>query len=161
MKHHIVSGLLLILVAVSAGQVRNAAADPGDNLTSLVKAAIDNNPELKSTQARWQMYTSKVKQVSSLDDPMLTFRLQNMLAREPFVFNKDLQTARVVGISQQLPFWGKRGIRREVAQYEADAYKWSIEERKLELKRMVKEAWYQLFSVDKSPGYYRQKPGDP
>ncbi|KKU13741.1 MAG: Outer membrane efflux protein, partial [Parcubacteria group bacterium GW2011_GWC2_45_7] len=50
----------------------------------------------------------------------------------------------------QLPFWGKRAIKQEIAQYEADSYRWSIEERRLELKRMVKETYYQIYSVDKS-----------
>jgi outer membrane protein, heavy metal efflux system len=122
---------------------------PDEDLSHLVASALANNPELKSSQARWQMFANKAKQASALEDPMFMFKLQNMLAREPFVFNKDPQSAKVIGISQQLPFWGKRAIRQEVAQYEAESYKWTIEERKLELTRMVKETWYQIWSVDR------------
>ena len=96
------------------------------------------------------MFASKARQASALEDPMFMFKLQNMLAREPFVFNKDPQSAKVIGISQQLPFWGKRAIKQEVAQYEAESYKWAIEERKLELTRMVKETYYQIWAVDKA-----------
>lgn len=120
-----------------------------ENLSQLVSTAVTNNPELKSSQARWQMFASKAKQASALEDPMFMFKLQNMLAREPFVFNKDPQSAKVIGISQQIPFWGKRALKQEVAQYEAESYKWSIEERKLELTRMVKETYYQIWAVDK------------
>jgi len=123
---------------------------PAEELARLVDSALANNPELKSSQARWQMFANKVKQASALEDPMFMFKLQNMLAREPFVFNKDPQSAKVIGISQQLPFWGKRAIKQEVAQYEAESYKWVIEERKLELTRMVKETYYQIWAVDKS-----------
>ena len=122
---------------------------PVENLPALIDAALINNPELKSSQAKWQMFVNKAKQASALDDPMFMFKLQNMLAREPFVFNKDPQSAKVIGISQQLPFWGKRALKQEVAQYEAESYKWAIEERKLELTRMVKETYYQIWSVDK------------
>ena len=122
---------------------------PTENLSQLVSTAVANNPELKSSQARWQMFTSKAKQAGALDDPMFMFKLQNMLAREPFVFNKDPQSAKVIGISQQLPFWGKRALKQEIANYEAESYKWLIEERKLELARMVKETYYQLWAVDK------------
>jgi len=84
---------------------------------------------------------------------MLMFKLQNLLVREPLsVGDKDPTTAKVIGITQQLPFWGKRAIRQEVAQYEAESYKWAIEERKLELARMVKETYYQLWAVDKGLG---------
>ncbi len=122
---------------------------PAEDLARLVAASIANNPELKSSQARWQMFASKARQASALDDPMFMFKLQNMLAREPFVFNKDPQSAKVIGISQQLPFWGKRALKQEVARYEAESYKWAVEERKLELARMVKETYYQIWAVDK------------
>jgi outer membrane protein TolC len=79
------------------------------------------------------------------------FKLQNVLARQPLTFGgADPQTAKVIGISQQLPFWGKRAIKEEVARFEAESYKWAIEERKLELTRMVKETWYQIYAADKS-----------
>lgn len=121
-----------------------------ENLPALISSALSNNPELKSSQARWQMFANKAKQASALEDPMLMFKLQNMLAREPLVFDKDPQSAKVIGISQQLPFWGKRALRQEVAQYEGESYRWANEERKLELTRMVKETCYQLWAVDKS-----------
>ena len=120
-----------------------------ENLTALVAAAVANNPELKASESRWQMFASKVKQASSLDDPMVMFKVQNTPARSPFVFNRDPQSARVIGISQQLPFWGKRALRGDVARHEAESYQWASEERKLELTRMVKENYYQLWAVDK------------
>jgi outer membrane protein TolC len=123
---------------------------PPENLLALVNSALLNNPELKSSQARWQMYAGKARQAGSLDDPMFMFKLQNMMAREPLVFNKDPQSAKVIGISQQLPFWGKRAMREEIAGYEAESYRWQIEERKLELKRMVTETYYQIYAVDKA-----------
>lgn len=122
---------------------------PGNELATLVATALADNPELKSSQARWQMYVNKAKQAASFDDPMVMLKLQNMLVREPFVFNKDPQSAKVIGISQQIPFWGKRAIKQEIADYEAESYSWSIEERKLELTRMVKETYYQIWATDK------------
>jgi len=142
---------LLMLLSLSSVSVwAEEVKLPAEELARLVDTALANNPELKSSQARWQMFASKAKQASSLEDPMFMFKLQNMLAREPFVFNKDPQSAKVIGISQQLPFWGKRAIKQEVANYEAESYKWAIEERKLELARMVKETYYQIWAVDKS-----------
>lgn len=143
---------LLLLLLLSLSSVMAWANDiklPAEELARLVDTAVANNPELKSSQARWQMFASKAQQASNLEDPMFMFKLQNMLVREPFVFNKDVQSAKVIGVSQQLPFWGKRAIRQEVARYEAESYRWTIEERKLELTRMVKETWYQLWAVDK------------
>ncbi len=144
--------LLMLLSLLPAMACSQEVQLPAEDLSGLVAAAIANNPELKSSQARWQMFANKAKQASALEDPMFMFKLQNMLAREPLVFNKDPQSAKVIGISQQLPFWGKRALRQEVAQYEAESYKWAVEERKLELARMVKETYYQLWAVDKGLG---------
>jgi len=149
MKNRCVLTLLLLSLS-SATLWAEELKLPVEELVPLVEAALANNPELKSSQARWLMFASKAKQASTLEDPMFMFKLQNMLVREPFVFNKDPQSARVIGISQQLPFWGKRAIRQEVADLEAESYKWAIEERKLELARMVKETYYQIWAVDKS-----------
>ena len=150
MKPYIVLLCITTLLVLSSGAARADQPKQMEDLSRLVDTALTNNPELKSSQARWQMFASKAKQAGSLEDPMVMFRLQNMLAREPLVFNKDPQSAKVIGITQQLPFWGKRAIKEDVACYEAESYKWAIEERKLELARMVKETCYQLWAVDKS-----------
>jgi outer membrane protein, heavy metal efflux system len=141
---------ILTLLLLAAGIACANETKPAENLPVIIDTALSNNPELKSSQARWRMYANKARQASALEDPMFMFKLQNMLAREPLVFNQDPQSAKVIGISQQLPFWGKRAIKQEVASYEADSYKWAIEERKLELTRMVKETWYQIWAADKS-----------
>jgi outer membrane protein, heavy metal efflux system len=142
--------VILAILLLPAGIVLADEPKSVEHLPSLIKTALTNNPELKSSQSRWQMFASKAKQAAALEDPMVMFKLQNLLAREPLSLGgKDPQTAKVIGISQQLPFWGKRAIKQDIAQNEADSYKWSIEERKLELIRMVKEAYYQLWAVDK------------
>jgi cobalt-zinc-cadmium efflux system outer membrane protein len=145
--------VIFVFFILFTGIVHADEPNAVEHLPSLIKTALATNPELKSSQSRWQMFASKAKQASALEDPMFMFKLQNLLVREPFSLGgKDPQTATVVGITQQLPFWGKRAIRQEVAQYEAESYKWAIEERKLELVRMVKETYYQLWAVDKGLG---------
>jgi len=142
---------LLVLLLFPTIIVHADESRPAEQLPALIDAALKNNPELKSSQARWRMFASKTRQASSLEDPMFMFKLQNLVAREPFSFGgSDPQTAKVIGISQQIPFWGKRALKQEVADYEGESYRWSNEERKLELARMVKETYYQLWAVDKS-----------
>ena len=141
--------IIAMLVALSGAVAVAADQKPLESLPLLVDAALANNPALKSSRARWHMYLAKARQSGSLDDPMLMFKLQNLLVREPLSFGgKDPTTAKVIGISQQLPFWGKRGLREEVASHEAEAYRFSIDERKLELTQMVKETYYKLYAVD-------------
>jgi len=149
MKKVPVFALLIVLLLSPALATSEEKTLQPENLGTLIATAVTNNPELKASESRWQMFSSKVKQASALEDPVVMFKMQNVPARQPFVFNRDTQSAKVIGISQQLPFWGKRALRKEVALHEAESYKWAFEERKLELTRMVKENYYQLWAVDK------------
>lgn len=145
--------LLLLLTLTPVMAWSEASKQPAEDLPQLISTAVAKNPELKSSRSKWQMFVNKAKQASALEDPMFMFKLQNLVAREPWSFGgSDPQTAKVIGISQQFPFWGKREIKQEIADYEAASYKWSLEERKLELTRMVKESYYQIWAVDKFLG---------
>lgn len=139
--------LLTLAPAMAWSQDVNA---PAEELATLVDNAVANNPELKSSQYRWQMFKNRVIQAGSLDDPMLMLKLQNGMVSDPLNFHKDPMTQKVIGISQQLPFWGKRGLKAEMAAKEAESYRWQVEERKLELVKMVKETYYQIYFIDKS-----------
>src|SRR5512133_3265313 len=133
MKNYRVLALLLLLSLSPAMAWPEDVKLPAEDLATLVATAVASNPELKSSRARWQMFANKARQAAALEDPMLMLKLQNLMVRQPTSFNKDPQTAKVIGITQQLPFWGKRAIKQEIAQYEAESYRWSVEERKLEL----------------------------
>ncbi|MBJ6727640.1 TolC family protein [Geomesophilobacter sediminis] len=125
-------------------------AKPAENLSRLEETAVANNPEVKSSEARWQMFRSRVAQAGTFDDPMLMLKIQNGLITDPLNFSKDSMTQKVVGISQQIPYFGKRKLREEVAAKEAESYRWLVEERKLELRRMVAETYYQIYFADRS-----------
>ncbi|HSH13991.1 MAG TPA: TolC family protein, partial [Desulfurivibrionaceae bacterium] len=128
------------------------AAEPGQpdaQLEQLLAAALADNPELKSDQARWESFREKIRQAGTFDDPMLMLRLQNLLIRDPLAFDRDGTSAKVIGISQMVPFFGKRGLAKEAAVQEAEATRLGLEERKLELAAMVKESWYQLLFIDR------------
>ena len=144
--------LLLILTFHCAAPAFARDAVAVENLADLVATALANNPELKTSEARWEMFRNRIKQAEALDDPMLMLKIQNGIAGDPLNFRKDPMTQKVIGLSQALPFWGKRALRGEMAAKQAEFYQWQLEERKLELKRMVKESYYQIFFVDKASG---------
>lgn len=141
---------LLMIFLYSFSPAHAEDTRPAENLAKLVDTALANNPELKSSAARWEMFRSRIKQAGSLEDPMLMLKIQNGIVTDPLNFSMDNMTQKVIGISQQLPFSGKRKLREEIATQEAESYRFSLEERKLELTRMVKEAYYRIFFTDKS-----------
>jgi len=145
MKYYqIALAFVLCLVILLPAAARASALD------ALVVEALASNPELKASEARWQMYTHKARQAGTFDDPMLMFGIDNGLIRDPFNFDRDMATSKVIGISQMVPFFGKRTLAREAASLEAVAARWEVDERKLELTAMVKETWYRLYFADRS-----------
>ncbi len=140
----------LLLLGMLAGPAAGSEPVAERGLETLVATALENNPEIKTSQARWDMFTARVRQAGTLDDPMLMLRIQNAMINDPLAFDLDPMTAKVIGVSQMLPFYGKRSLMREGAQLEADNNRWVLEERRVELRRMVKETWYQLYFVDRS-----------
>ena len=144
--------LLLLLTLSPVLACSEEVKLPVEDLSYFVATAKADNPELKASDARWRMYREKIAQARSFDDPMLMLKIQNGVVTDPFNFGKEPMTSKVIGISQQIPFWGKRALKEEVAARTADSYRWSLEERKVELVRMVKEAWYRLYYIDRSLG---------
>ncbi|QEM67184.1 TolC family protein [Geobacter sp. FeAm09] len=150
MKTTIVLLALLVTATLPAGFSRAAETRPPESLPELVKTALANNPEVAASEAYLKMLENKAKQAGSLEDPMLMLKIQNGVVTDPLNFRRDSMTQKVVGISQQLPWFGKRGLRSDVARREAEASHWNRKERILDIARGVKETYYQIYFTDKS-----------
>jgi outer membrane protein TolC len=127
----------------------DAGKDSG-RLEALVAWALENNPEVRASEERWRMRVEQVRQEGTLDDPMMRVGIQNALIRDPFNFSRENMTSKVIGVSQKLPFYGKRDLMRKAAGLEAEAEHWVVAERRIELRRMVKETWYRIYFIDRS-----------
>ena len=149
MKRQVI-GPIFLLLAVIAPLAWGAEQAPAQDLEVLVATALETNPEITVSAARWEMFTAKIQQAGVLDDPMLMLRIQNAMVKDPLAFDMDPMTAKVIGISQMVPFYGKRALMREGAEFESETKRWLLDERKVELRRMVKETWYQLYFIDRS-----------
>lgn len=119
-------------------------------LEALVAEALTANPEIHGSEAEWQMLRERAKATGTFDDPMVMLKIQNGMISDPLAFDQDPTTAKVLGVSQMFPFFGKRGLQRDAAEKAAEAARWSLEERKLQLRRMVVEAWARLAYVETS-----------
>jgi outer membrane protein, heavy metal efflux system len=140
--------LLLLLVFGFTSTPALAVTEP--ELQNLVAEALANNPEIEVSEARWQAFVARARGAGTLEDPMLMLGIQNAMIRDPLNFRRDPMTSKVIGISQMLPFPGKRDLMKEAASLEAESYRWLHEERRLELERMVRETWYQLYYLHRA-----------
>jgi outer membrane protein TolC len=118
------------------------------SLEILIQEALQNNPELKAKEKKWEAAKAMIPQAGAWMDPMLSF--EGMSATKDIGFTKYSFMQKKIGLSQQFPFPGKLGLKKKMARYDANM----METDYLHLKNMliseVKMAYYELFSVDKA-----------
>ena len=95
---------------------------------ALIREALRRNPGLAAARSAWRAALARYPQETALEDPMLD------TAIGPRSFGSDeVDPGFRVGLSQALPFPGKRRLRGEVALAEAEASSQEFEEERLRL----------------------------
>lgn len=120
------------------------ADSSGDhNLTALIAETFDNNPEIKAAQRAYAAARARIDPAGALNDPTLEAGVVNLpLADSPF--SRDDMTMKMIGLSQRLPFPGKRGLRRDVASEDAQSTAYGYQETVNRITRAVKIAYFDL-----------------
>lgn len=118
------------------------------SLEVLIQEALQNNPELKAAQKRWEASKAMIPQAGAWMDPMLS--LEGMSATKDIGFTKYSFMEKKIGLSQQLPFPGKLGLKKKMAQYDAQMMETDYQHLKNMLISEVKMAYYELFFVNKA-----------
>jgi outer membrane protein TolC len=142
--------LILVSAALLSSLLSPAwGGEPILSLQSLVEEALDRNPEIQAATRQVARMKARVPQRGALPDPMLSYGVMNEGRPIPFQTLGEAGFSEVyVGILQDLPYPGKRGLREEVAQEEARAAEWAFESVRRRVVAQVKEAYYQLYAVD-------------
>ena len=115
-------------------------------LPELVQEVLARNPELVAARKQWEAATNRIAQVRSLDDPTLFVDLFNV----PRTFNVTQTQNSIFGLSQNLPFPGKLGLKGEVASRSADMTEQAVRAKERELVTRLKQAYYDLFLAQKT-----------
>lgn len=118
------------------------------SLPDLVREALERNPEVQTAARMVEAKRARVPQAGALPDPMLMYGVMNEGRPVPF---QTLGTAGFsevyVGISQDVPYPGKRGLRAAAAREEAAAEEAVYEGVRRRVTADVSEAYYDLYAV--------------
>ena len=114
-------------------------------LEALIEKALERNPAIRESLARYRAARQRIPQVSSLPDPVFGV---TQYARTPET-RVGPQTT-MLSITQKFPWFGKLSDRGKVAAKEAAAWRESHEARKAEVVRQVKLAYYDLAYIDRA-----------
>lgn len=112
-------------------------------LPGLIAEALENNPEIQAAQQEREAARQRIAPAEALDDPMLEAGVINApLASSPF--NREDMTMKMIGLSQRLPFPGKRGLRKDVAARDAEAIDHGYQETINRVIHDLKTAYWDL-----------------
>ena len=127
-------------------------ARAGDlRLEDLIEQALENNPEIKSMQRRFDMMRARIPQAKALDEPMLSIGYMGNIA--PFYVQRDdPSSGRSISFTQDLPFPGKRALKGKVASSDAEAEWWAFEQTRRNVVAEVKDAYFDLYYLNKALG---------
>ncbi|MEO8047955.1 MAG: TolC family protein [Nitrospirota bacterium] len=144
----IVASVLLMLFSSGLlwAQDNDSVLRNGLVLPELIQEVLARNPELAATRKQWEAATSRIAQVRSLDDPILSLQLWNV----PQPFNVARTENHIFGLSQNLPFPGKLGLKGEVASRSADMTEQAVHAKERELVARLKQVYYDLFLAQKT-----------
>jgi outer membrane protein TolC len=138
-----------ITAAPACAQNRLADAAAAPALGSLVDEALQNSPELRGAAKEIEAASQRVRPAGALDDPMLEAGLLNAPI-QPFRLNREDMTMKMLGLSQKLPYPGKRALREQVAAQDAETLKYGLRETGNRVVRDVKLAYFDLALTDET-----------
>ena len=118
-------------------------------LSDLVDEALKNNPDILAFQAKIEAARYRIPQSKSLPDPMFMFGYQNEGFKR-YTYGEEQGSQWMFSASQQFLFPGKRALKEEMSQRDAESLEAMHDLLKLKTAARVKELYYDLFLAYKN-----------
>lgn len=119
-------------------------------LAGLVEAAIAANPELAAMRREFDAARARIPQAKALPDPMVMLSNNTVTNPVPFAGLRNDFSELALGFSQDLPWFGIRRLRGQVADAGAEAKFQEYAAAVLRLTSEVKTAYYELYYTDRA-----------
>ena len=152
MRSTVFAASLMGAMLATPAFAQNAAAPApaaASALGALVAEALQNNPELRAAAKETEAAGERVRPAGALDDPMLEAGLLNVPIQS-WRLNREDMTMKMLGLSQKLPYPGKRALREQVAAKDAESAGYGLRETANRIVREVKLAYFDLALTDET-----------
>lgn len=122
------------------------------SLRALIEEALAQNPEIIAMRRNFDMMRARVPQAKALPEPMLSYGYTgNAVPLPPFDIQKgDPASARVVSVTQEIPYPGKLAIKGRMANVAAESEWWNYEQVQWNVVAEVKDTYYDLYYLHKA-----------
>lgn len=134
----------------AAGTIAMPPRDRRDTteLGALVAAALAANPAVRAARARVEAARARVGPAGLRPDPALTVGLRDFPLSRPGFY--DDFTMKMVGVSQTIPYPGKLGLQRRLAERDVEAAGAAASAVSLQIARDVRAAAYEIAFIDRA-----------
>lgn len=136
----VVLGTILLVCADASAASSNQY--PKGLRDALAEAAA-NNPDILAARNEVEAAQQRVASAGALDDPMLEAGIIDLPTRS-LSFKREDMTQKMIGLSQRIPYPGKRALRETIADREADTRRFAYHEVMNRVSRDVKRAYFDL-----------------
>lgn len=145
--------LLLTCLCSLSARADEAAGMPGADVQGLLAWAQAHNPELAGMQYEAEGAAERIDASGALPDPSFRMSLQDFTNKET-TGTTTLAPSQVGStyyrLMQPLPFWGKRGLKQEIAEAEAGSAHGRAEVIRAELAEKIKTGFAQYYLLVQS-----------
>ncbi len=118
------------------------------SLQDLIDTALQVSPELKMYEAKVRASENRIQQNSNLPDPMLSLGVMS-LPLPSLSFNKEMMTAKVVGLSQEFPFPGTLSAKENANSKDVEIVKQEYNDKRNEIIKDLSQSYYELIYIRK------------
>lgn len=131
---------------------------PGKTVDSLLAFARSRNPELASMRFEAEAATERIEPAGALPDPKLRTELMDITKsgeQNPTILPGRVESTKYT-LMQEIPWFGKRDLKRDIAAREAEVAKGREAGAWAELSGKIKTAFAQLYFVHRSERLTRE-----
>src|SRR5579883_2670628 len=130
------------------------------NLEELIREVEQRNPDISAAQQGYQAATHVAGQVSALPDTQVMVQHLSVGSPRPFAGYSNSDFAYIgFGAAQELPYPGKRGLRAQVANQEAEARRFQVDSVCRSMIDQLKAAYFRLAYLQETLGILERTDG--
>nr|WP_295755272.1 TolC family protein [Undibacterium sp.] len=150
--------LVLMLVSGVANPVLSQEVLIGGTVKSLLDFAKGNNPEYASMQFEADAAGERITPAGALPDPKLRMELQDItkMGTQSLTLNPSRVGSTKYTLMQELPWYGKRDLKREIAKLEAEGAQGRARGSWSEIASRIKTAHAQLYILHRNEQLTRE-----
>lgn len=157
MRNRLSLGVAVVSLALSS-MVHAQEVKLGSSVEGLLQAARDRNPEIASMRFDADAAAERVAPAGALPDPKIRTELRDitrMGEQNPTLLPGRVGSTRYV-LMQDFPWMGKRGLKREVAESQAQAARSRAAGAWVELAAKIKTTYAELYYLDQNERLSRE-----